>query len=199
MDDRVNGLIEENPDLESYRQVLTNGALLANDGGVVTEKHSELYPSDTAKKVEFEKNHPIRSQSSTMFLLALAASFAAVNFGQDESAVGGAQLQFEEEFNIVDSNLQGLVNAAPYLAADVIGSPAASYLDNYLGRRKVVLISYIFGIAGSLWQAFTHRMGSLLAERFFLGIGMGMNSAVADVCGLWCHARKCLQPGSREH
>lgn len=174
-------LLETDPSLENYKDSLYVGAILANDNDQVTEEHRYLYSDETIQKLELEEKHPITSQPPYLFLLALSAAFAAVNFGHDESAVGGAQLQYTEEFNITNSNIQGLVNASPYLTAGLVGSPLAIYLDKYLGRRVIIFLSCLFGIAGSLWQAFSHSMGSLLAARLFLGIGMGLNSAIVPM------------------
>ena len=55
-----------------------------------------------------------------MIWAALCTSLAAVNFGMDESAVGGAVLGYQKAFNITNPNIQGLTLAAPYLAAGVL-------------------------------------------------------------------------------
>lgn len=177
----VTELIGYNPSLESYTGLLHKGAILANDGGKVFEHHAALYTAEEIHALNYELHHSIKSQGRAMFLIAIVASFAAVNFGMDESAVGGAQLQYIKEFNITNSNVQGTVNAAPYLAAGTIGTLSTTILDRFLGRKWIIFISCIFGIAGSLWQAFSHSMGSLLAARLFLGIGMGINSSCAPM------------------
>ncbi|ODV71185.1 hexose transporter HXT2 [Cyberlindnera jadinii NRRL Y-1542] len=177
----IESIIDEHPELGAKREILLRGALLANDGGDVLEDKEHMYSKEEIQSLEFEKKHSIRSQSWTMYLIALTASLAAVNFGHDESAVGGAQLSFFELFGVTDSNIQGLLNAAPYLSAGVLGSPAAIILDHWFGRRWIIFVSCIFGVGGSLWQAFTQSMGSMLAARLFLGIGMGLSSTAVPM------------------
>lgn len=178
--DHVDAIIEAHQKLEPHRDLLLKGAILANDGGVL-EEHRHLYSDAEVDSLEFEAKHSIRSQSWHMYLIALSASLAAVNFGHDESAVGGAQLQFLKQFGVTNANIQGLLNAAPYLAAGTVGTASAIVLNHWFGRRWLIFVSCLFGVGGSLWQAFTQSMGSMLAARLFLGIGMGLNSSAVPM------------------
>ena len=177
----VDAIIEEHPELAPERDILLRGAFLANDGGEVLEERKNLYSEEEIQSLQFENTHSIRSQSWTMYLIALTASLAAVNFGHDESAVGGAQLSFFKLFGVTNSNIQGLLNASPYLSAGTIGAPSAVILDRWVGRKWIIFVSCAFGIGGSLWQAFAQSMGSMLAARLFLGIGMGLNSTAVPM------------------
>lgn len=179
--ENIDDIIAKDELLLPHKDLIIRGAILANDGGKVLEEHRNFYSDEEVKALEFEEKHSIRSQSWHMFLIAIAASLSAVNFGHDESAVGGAQLSYIKLFNIDNSNIQGLVNAAPYLSAGTIGTTSAIFLDKYIGRKWIILFACVFGFAGSLWQAFTQLMGSLLAARLFLGIGMGLNSSAVPL------------------
>jgi sugar porter (SP) family MFS transporter len=175
--EEVDKLVREE-DLEEYRDLLTRGALLANDHSVL---ESENYSDDERRSIIREETHPLLSLSKYMILAALTTSFAAVNFGMDESAVGGAQLQYNEQFGITNVNIRGLVIASPYLAAAVIGSPLTIVLNKYYGRKWVIFLSCFIGLSGSLWQAFSNGMAALLVGRLYLGIGMGLNSATVPI------------------
>ncbi|GMM37828.1 hypothetical protein DASC09_051530 [Saccharomycopsis crataegensis] len=177
---RVDEIITTNPDLLEYSEILHKGAILANDDGKITPDRN-IYTAKEIKNIEYESAHSIRSQGFAMFLVAIAGSFSAINFGMDESAVGGAQLQYINKFNIINANVQGTVNAAPYLAAGTLGTVSTVLLDQVLGRRAIIFISALFGIGGSLWQALAQSFGSLLVARLFLGIGMGLNSSVVPI------------------
>jgi sugar porter (SP) family MFS transporter len=177
----VDLIVEQNEKLAAHRELLLRGAFLANDGGEVLEEHRHLYTEEEIEALDYEKKHSIRSQSWYMYLIAVTASLAAVNFGHDESAVGGAQLQYLALFNVTNANIQGLLNASPYLAAGTLGTGSAIVLDRWVGRRWIIFISCIFGVGGSLWQAFAQSMGSLLAARLFLGVGMGLNSSAVPM------------------
>ncbi|ODQ63389.1 hypothetical protein NADFUDRAFT_53656 [Nadsonia fulvescens var. elongata DSM 6958] len=177
----VGKIMHEYPELEIYSDILRKGAILANDNNKITEKNAHYFEDFEKIQVEKERLHPIRSQSLAMYLIAITASFAAVNFGMDESAVGGAQLQYAQEFNLTNANLKGTINAAPYLAAGVLGAPIVVYLDKYFGRKVIVFVSCIIGVVGSLWQSFSPNWQCLLIARLFLGLGMGLNSATVPM------------------
>lgn len=178
----VDELVEKH-DLAEYKDLLIRGALLANRPESIT---NEEYTDFERKAILREKTHPLISLSRSMIIAALCTSSAAVNFGMDESAVGGAVLQYQKQFNITDVNIQGLTVASPYLAAAVFGSPLTIYLNKYIGRKWIIFISCIIGLAGSLIQAFSNGLGCLLFARLFLGIGMGLNSATVPIYTAEC-------------
>lgn len=178
----VNQIIEE-AQLQEYAEILTKGALLANNPEIID---TENYSDDDRKTYIKERNHPIKSLSYHMILAALTTSLAAVNFGMDESAVGGAQLQYNVQFGITDVNIQGLVVSAPYLAAAVIGSPLTVFLNDHYGRKWVILLACFIGFSGSLWQAFSNGLAALLVGRLYLGVGMGLNSATVPIYTAEC-------------
>lgn len=178
----VNEIIS-NHELEEYRELLTRGAELANEPELL---YSDSYTPEEQHSIQRETTHPILSLSFPLVLAALTTSFAAVNFGMDESAVGGAQLQYNKQFGITDVNVQGVVVASPYLAAAVIGSPLTVVLNRYLGRKWVIFISCFIGFSGSIWQGFSNGLASLLVGRLYLGIGMGLNSATVPIYAAEC-------------
>jgi len=178
---RVDIIIEQNQVLFPHKELIYRGAILANDEGNILEEHRHYYNDAEIDQLIFESKHSIRAQSWTMYLVALSACLSAINFGHDESAVSGAQLDYIQLFDITNANIQGTVNAAPYLAAGTIGIGSAIILDKYIGRKWIIFISCTFGVGGSLWQAFSQSMGSLLAARLFLGIGMGLNSSAVPL------------------
>lgn len=170
-------------ELEEYREIITRGALWANDPTII---ESEDYTERERTVAQNAQSKPLRSLSRHMLMAALCTSLAAINFGMDESAVGGAVIQYQKEFNITNVNIQGLTVAIPYLAAACIGSPLTVYLDKFLGRRWIVFWSCFIGFAGSLIQGFSNGLGCLLFARLFLGIGMGMNSSTVPIYTAEC-------------
>ncbi|CUS24590.1 LAQU0S17e02498g1_1 [Lachancea quebecensis] len=170
-------------ELEDHRELLTRGALWANNPSILeTEGYSDEERIVAQKALE----RPLSSLSKHMLLAALCTSCAAINFGMDESAIGGAVLQYQKQFDITDPNIQGLTVAAPYLAAACIGSPLTIYLDRYVGRKWIVFLSCFIGFAGSLIQGFSNGLGCLLFARLFLGIGMGLNSSTVPIYTAEC-------------
>lgn len=175
--------IVEKHDLKEYEPLLIRGALLANRPEIIEH---EDYTKEERKAILRETTHPLLSLSPAMILAAICASCAALNFGMDESAVGGAQLQYQEDFNITDPNIQGLTVAAPYLAAAVFGAPLTVYLSNHIGRRLIVFISCFIAFAGCMIQGFANGLPAMLFARLLMGIGMGLNSSTVPVYTAEC-------------
>ncbi|SCU83264.1 LANO_0B08746g1_1 [Lachancea nothofagi CBS 11611] len=178
----VDYIAKEN-NLESYRELLNRGALWANNPKII---ETDEYAVSERRAFERSRTHPMLSLSPHMKLAAICTSCAAINFGMDESAIGGAVLQYQTQFNITDANIQGLTVAAPYLAAAIIGAPLTLYLDKYMGRKWIILLSCVIGFAGSLIQGFSNGLGCLLFARLFLGIGMGLNSSTVPIYTAEC-------------
>lgn len=170
-------------DLQEYQELLSRGALLANDPDVLL---TDNYSEKERKKIGRELTHPFLSLSRGMIWAALCTSLAAVNFGMDESAVGGAVLGYQKAFNITNPNIQGLTLAAPYLAAGVLTLPLTVLLNKKFGRRFIVLISCFIGVSGSLIQGFSNGLGLILFARLYLGIGMGLCSSTVPIYTAEC-------------
>lgn len=175
--------IVEKYDLEEYEELLIRGALLANRPEII---ESEEYTVQEREAIVRETTHPLLSLSRSMIMAAVCTSCAAINFGMDESAVGGAQLQYQKQFDITDPNIQGLTVAAPYLAAAVFGAPLTVFLSSHIGRKWVVLISCFIAFAGSLIQGFANGLPAMLFARLFMGIGMGLNSSTVPIYTAEC-------------
>lgn len=76
------------------------------------------------------------------------------------------------------------VNAAPYLAASLVGCWLSDPLsEGLLGRRAPIAISAISVVASAVGSAFVQKpdWGLLLLCRIILGIGMGTKAAVVPV------------------
>lgn len=57
-------------------------------------------------------------------------------------------------------------------------------LSYIIGRRPVILLSLLLLTLSSMWAGLTTKFDSLLAARFFMGVGGGPADAVApDVVG----------------
>lgn len=169
--------------LEEYEELLTRGALLANEPELL---EGQDYTDIERRAISRETTHPILSLSRVMIIAALCTSCAALNFGMDESTVGGAVIGYTKQFNISDANIQGLTVASPYLSAAVLGSPLTVLFNKYIGRKWVVFVSCFFGVTGSLIQAFANHLGVLLLARLLLGVGMGLNSASVPIYTAEC-------------
>ncbi|PYH43989.1 uncharacterized protein BP01DRAFT_358164 [Aspergillus saccharolyticus JOP 1030-1] len=95
---------------------------------------------------------------------------AALHYDGDKSDWGAHQL------------LVGLVDAAPWLSASVVGTWLSDPLqEGGFGRRRALFISAIFCIASVLGSARCNSWQALLACRMLLGIGIGAKASIAPV------------------
>lgn len=169
--------------LQDKLEILIKGSLLANfPKSVLDQKHFNKADEDV---VGNEKNHPWR-QNFTLYFLAFSSACSAAVQGMDESAVGGAALFYTKYYGIDGdssyfANLQGIVNAIPYLAAAVVGCWLAIPSNYYFGRRVTIFwASFIAAISG-IWQAFSPSWQMLLVGRLIMGISIGTKSATVPV------------------
>ena len=105
----------------------------------------------------------------------------------DETVVNGAQLFYGKQFGIGDpissreTWLLGLTNAAPYLCCAFLGSWVTIPANHYLGRRGTIFAACVVSALACLWSAFTNSWWHLFIARFFLGFGIGPNSATVPM------------------
>lgn len=90
--------------------------------------------------------------------------------------VGGNE--FNKTFNNPDANTIGNI-VSLYEIGCFIGALATFVVGDRLGRRRTILISTLFMIAGAIIQAASSTVGVMIAGRIISGLGMGaINSTV---------------------
>ncbi|KAL1645247.1 hypothetical protein SLS58_003954 [Diplodia intermedia] len=107
--------------------------------------------------------------------------------GWDQTGSNGANLEWPAAFDL-DPNtvtgdvwILGVVNAAPYFAASMLGCWISDPLNNYTGRRGTIFFSAVFCFASVIGAAFTQNWVQLFFCRCLLGIGMGSKAATVPV------------------
>ncbi len=75
----------------------------------------------------------------------------------------------------------GIVNAAPYLAASLVGCWLSDPLNNYLGRRGTIFLTALCLIATPIASGFSNSWQALFACRLVLGLGMGTKGSTVPV------------------
>ncbi|GAA5974465.1 hypothetical protein JCM11641_003232 [Rhodosporidiobolus odoratus] len=174
--------------LEQYETVFAKGAQAAQDP-LAFETLPLLNEEDKAvirHEVSHKWDHP-----KTLYLLIICCSMAAAVQGMDESVTNGANLFWPPQFGLdtdksnpdagTNQWLLGLVNGAPYLCCAVLGCWLTSPVNAVLGRRGAMFISSFISLLGCIWSGCTNSWEHLLVARFFLGIGVGINSATVPV------------------
>ncbi|CAK5278309.1 unnamed protein product, partial [Mycena citricolor] len=122
----------------------------------------------------------------------ILCSIAAAVQGWDQTGSNGANLSFPEEFGIstMDADpakasrnqwIVGVINAAPYLSASLIGCWTTDPLNNLFGRRGAIFISAIFCMLSVIGSGFAQTWPQLFVTRLLLGIGMGLKGSTVPV------------------
>jgi MFS family permease len=95
-------------------------------------------------------------------------------------------LSFPREFGIAgetgrDPWLVGIVNAAPYIAASLVGCWMSDPLNNWLGRRGTIFLTALCLVATPIASGFAKSWEGLFAARLVLGLGMGCKGSTVPV------------------
>ncbi|GAA6050744.1 hypothetical protein JCM3770_006604 [Rhodotorula araucariae] len=173
--------------LEQYETEFAKGAQAAQDPSYYDlPLLSDEDKAILQREVTHKWDHP-----KTLYFLVICCSMAAAVQGMDESVTNGANLFWAPQFGLTTGAgaenasqnqwLLGLVNGAPYLCCAVLSCWLSSPINRLLGRRGAMFISNLISALGCLWSGFTNSWEHLLVARFFLGIGVGINSATVAV------------------
>ncbi|KAJ9127315.1 hypothetical protein QFC24_000722 [Naganishia onofrii] len=159
--------------LEEHVDDIRKGALLAQNP-TTFEQLDELTQSDK-ERIHHENTHRW-SQPMTLYLTIAICSLGS----------NGANLSFPREFGIAgetgtDPWIVGIVNAAPYLAASIVGCWLSDPLNNYFGRRGTIFLTALCLIASPIASGFTKSWQALFACRLVLGLGMGTKGSTVPV------------------
>lgn len=119
--------------------------------------------------------------------------------GMDETVINGANLFYPRQLALghgtaYDEWREGLVNGAPYLCCAAVSCWMTDWLNNWLGRKRVIFWTCAVSAITCLLQAFapTGERGwhYLFAMRFLLGLGIGPKSATVSVYLAECSTKK---------
>ncbi|RDB21714.1 Hexose transporter 2 [Hypsizygus marmoreus] len=168
--------------------ILKKGALLAQDPHAF-ETIPELDEAD--REVIRREITNKWSQPRALYLTVIWCSLGAAVQGWYQTGSNGANLSFPIEFNLarVDGSpnngrnewIIGLINAAPYIAACLLGCWLTDPLNKYFGRRGTISISAIFCTVSVIGSACSQTWPQLLITRILLGLGMGAEGSTIPV------------------
>ncbi|KAL8678380.1 MAG: hypothetical protein Q9186_005274 [Xanthomendoza sp. 1 TL-2023] len=171
-------------ELEEHSQLLQKGAQIAKD-----PQFFETIPGVTEvekQALRDEKYHRF-NQPRALYLTIIVCSIGAAVQGWDQTGSNGANLNWPKEFGLeTDRNsndfwILGLVNAAPYIAAALIGCWLSHPLNHWLGRRGTIFFAAWFCFFSVLGSACTQTWVQLFICRLLLGIGMGAKASTIPV------------------
>jgi sugar porter (SP) family MFS transporter len=107
-------------------------------------------------------------------------AFAGILFGYDIGVMTGALPFLENDWNLQNSaGAIGWITSSVMFGA-IFGGALAGQLSDRLGRRKMILISALIFVVGSVLSGISPHNGQiyLIVVRIFLGLAVGASSAL---------------------
>lgn len=120
-----------------------------------------------------------KSTKQATWVIAIFACIGGLLSGLDQSSISGANLYMPNDLGL-DSNEQSLVTSFVPLGA-VLGSLLISPTNEWLGRRYALFVSIFFYTVGGILEAAAVNPALMLAGRFVLGIGLGLEGGTVPI------------------
>ena len=114
-----------------------------------------------------------------VIMVATIAAIAGILFGFDTGVVSGAILFIRNEYHL--SNLMNGVVVSAVLAGALVGSLLSGSFADYFGRRKLLIITSLIFIVGTIGSAMAFSIPSLIISRFVVGLAIGIASFAAPL------------------
>lgn len=112
----------------------------------------------------------------------VAAAFAALGgllFGYDTGVISGAELFFKNDFTLSTFALEVIVSGV--LAGAAAGALTGGRLADLFGRRRLLIVTAIIFIVGSILCAVATSAAILIVGRIIVGLGIGLSSGTVPV------------------
>ncbi|KAK7207657.1 general substrate transporter [Myxozyma melibiosi] len=116
-----------------------------------------------------------------IWLVACAAALGGLLFGYDLTVVSGVLVMIGDDFGApLTSSEQELLASITSIGA-FLGALIAGFLLDRIGRKAVIGLGALVFAVGSLLQAASYSVDSLLLGRFVVGLGIGEAAMVAPI------------------
>jgi len=112
--------------------------------------------------------------------IAIVAALGGLLFGYDWVVIGGARQFFEAYFHLTSPELIGWANSCA-LAGCLIGSLAAGYFADRLGRRRILLLAGILFALSSALTGWSYSFPAFILWRIVGGTAIGLSSNVSPL------------------
>ncbi|KFY33260.1 hypothetical protein V494_07784 [Pseudogymnoascus sp. VKM F-4513 (FW-928)] len=113
------------------------------------------------------------------WLIVVFASMGGLLFGLDQSLISGANLFMPKELGLNKREVS-LVNASMPLGA-VGGACFLHVANEYLGRRKTIILAAVLYTVGAALQAGAFNYGTMISGRVILGLGVGLETGTVPI------------------
>ncbi len=119
------------------------------------------------------------AKANPIIIIAICAALSGLLFGYDAGIISGALLFINKTFIISDTEQGWLVAMVPLGA--LLSAILSGKISDLFGRKKTLLLTAIFFIAGSIICGTATNINTLVAGRLLLGIAIGIGSSISPV------------------
>lgn len=123
-------------------------------------------------------------QPLALYITVVVCSLGAAVQGWDQTGLNSANLVWPDAIGLdreSDNWILGLVNAAPYFSASILGCWLSDPLNARLGRRGTIFFAAMFCLISAIGSAITRNWQQLFVCRLLLGIGMGAKASTVPL------------------
>jgi SP family xylose:H+ symportor-like MFS transporter len=122
-----------------------------------------------------------KNSGSTRYLVGvcLVAALGGLLFGYDTGVINGSLGFVQSKFGF-GSTMRGFA-ASSALIACIFGAGFAGTLSDYLGRKKVLILSAILFLISAIGTAFPQTLVQFIVFRFIGGLGVGAASMTSPM------------------
>jgi SP family galactose:H+ symporter-like MFS transporter len=131
--------------------------------------------------VEAVQGSAVRPVTSRGFVL-IAAVFAALGgllFGYDTGVISGALIFIKSQFHLSVFHQELVVSVV--LIGAAAGALSGGRLADAFGRRFMLIVTALIFVAGAIVCATAASVGTLIAGRIVVGLGIGLSSTTVPV------------------
>ncbi len=114
-----------------------------------------------------------------LYIIAVVTSLGGLLSGYDTGVISGALLFINESWTLSDS-LQGILVSSVLVGA-VIGAATNGVLADIFGRKKIIIMTALIFIFGSIACAFAPSVIVLILSRLFVGFAVGIVNFVVPL------------------
>ncbi|MAZ77584.1 MAG: MFS transporter [Legionellaceae bacterium] len=122
-----------------------------------------------------------RSSSKQLFIYIVCGIGALTGFlfGFDSGVISGAILFIKQQFHLTAGGQELVISVVLFGA--IVGAVFSGRLSDYFGRQRLLLVSAVVFVIGTLISAYAGSVTTLVWGRLFLGAAIGVTSSVAPV------------------
>ncbi len=131
------------------------------------------------KKYFGDKNYIEMKNETKVIFMALVTSMGGLLFGFDTGVISGALPFLKGYWRLNDFNLEWLT--ASVLFGAVLGAISSGKLSDFLGRKKMIIITAIIFSIGALGCGYAQSFRFLIIMRIIVGIAIGITSYVVPM------------------